>query len=71
MSEKAYNLELSLRELEALNKTVGIAVDNLTTKVNKHGAESALGRAAKSDRASLWSASVQIADALSEEYDNE
>jgi len=71
MTEKAYALELSLRELEALNKTVGIAIDNLTTKVNKHGPDSTLGQAARSDRASLWSASVQIGNALSEEYDGE
>jgi len=70
MSE-TFKLELSLKELESLNKTVGIAIDNLTTKVNKHGADSTLGQAARSDRASLWSASVQIGNALSEEYDNE
>lgn len=68
MSESRYTLELSVSELEALNKTVGIALDNLTQKINKHGIDSPLGRIAKADRCSLWDCADAIRDALGEEY---
>jgi hypothetical protein len=68
MNEARYALDLTVTELEALNKTVGIAIDNLTQKINKHGADSPLGRTAKADRSTLWDCSVAIHDALGEEY---
>jgi hypothetical protein len=68
MQDARYSLLLTVTELEALNKTVGIAIDNLTQKINKHGAETPLGRTAKADRSSLWDCSVVIHDALGEEY---
>jgi hypothetical protein len=68
MSETTYPLDLTITELEALNKTVGIAIDNLTQKINKHGADSPLGRTAKADRSALWDCAVRIHEALGEEY---
>jgi len=64
-----YKLELGTGELEALQKTIGIALDNLTSKINKNGKDSALGRAAAVDRMLLLSAQSEIIDALSEAYD--
>lgn len=69
MSETTYPLDLTVIELEALNKTVGIAIDNLTQKIAKHGADSPLGRNAKADRSTLWNCAVAIHEALGEEYD--
>lgn len=64
-----YIVNLDVNELEALSKTIGIALDNLTHKVGKHGADSHIGRAANSDRRFLLSAHTEILSALGEAYD--
>lgn len=66
---KTYTLQLDTTELEALTKTIGIALDNLSNKIAKHGKDSALGKAATSDRLALLSAQGEILVALSEAYD--
>lgn len=64
-----YKIELGTEELEALQKTIGIALDNLTNKINKHGKDSTLGKSAAIDRMLLLSAQAEILEALTEAYD--
>lgn len=66
---KTYTINLDVMELEALSKTIGIAIDNLTQKISKHGAESLMGKSANSDRRSLLTAHSEILSALGEAYD--
>ena len=64
-----YTLSLELDEIEALSKTVGIAIDNLGGKIKKHGAQSDIGRAAVDDRFNLLAIQGEILVVLSEAYD--
>lgn len=64
-----YTLELDTAELEAITKTIGIALDNLSNKIAKHGKDSPLGKSAIADRLALLSAQGEILVALSEAYD--
>lgn len=66
---KTYTLNLNVDELEAMSKTIGIALDNLKHKVGKHGATSPIGRSANEDRKFLLSAHGEILSALGEAYD--
>jgi hypothetical protein len=66
---RTYIVNLDVGELEALTKTIGIALDNLTHKVTKHGASSPIGQVANSDRRALLSAQTEILSALGEAYD--
>lgn len=63
-----YQINLNTGELEALQKTVGIALDNLSQKINKHGKTSKLGRQASSDRLTLLDIQAEIVAALTEAY---
>lgn len=65
---KTYDVSLTTQELEALQKTIGIALDNLTTKINRHGEDSALGKSALFDRKMLMGVTTEIIHALSEAY---
>lgn len=64
-----YQLELGTAELEALQKTVSIALDNLNNKIGKHGTNSPVGKAAVVDRMLLLSTQAEIIAVLSEAYD--
>ena len=63
-----YTINLSGSELEALQKTVGIALDNLTQKITKHGKDNKIGMQAATDRMLLLDVQSEIVDALREEY---
>lgn len=64
-----HRLELELEEIEALSKTIGIAIDNLGSKIKKHGTSSEIGKSAVSDRFYLLGVQGEILVALSEAYD--
>ena len=64
MEPNDISIQLTVRELFALNKTVGIAIDNLADKIDKHGPTSKVGRAAISDQSMLCGVHIQILDAI-------
>jgi hypothetical protein len=66
---KTYSVQLDTTELEAITKTIGIALDNLSNKIAKHGKDSPIGRSATADRLALLSAQGEILVALGEAYD--
>ena len=63
-----YTINLSGSELEALQKTIGIALDNLSQKINKNGKTSKIGAQAATDRMLLLDVQSEIIEALAEEY---
>lgn len=65
------SVEFTIAELEALSKTVGIALDNIASKVDKFPASTDMGRVARQDRALLGSVRSIVSDALMEAYNDE
>lgn len=59
-----YTLELTLEELSALHKTVGIAIDNLNTKAMNRGPDSKHGKIALQELSALASIQRQILDII-------
>lgn len=52
------------QELEALSKTVGIAIDNLVNKAEKYPQHTEMGKVARYDRSHLASCRAIISEAL-------
>jgi len=65
------SVEFTVAELEALSKTVGIALDNIASKAEKFPASTDMGRTARNDRALLGSVRSIVADALMDAYNDE
>lgn len=68
---KVTSVEFTIAELEALSKTVGIALDNIGSKVDKFPPSTEMGRVARQDRALLGSVRSVISEALMESYNDE
>jgi len=65
------SVEFTVAELEALSKTVGIALDNISSKVDKFPPTTEMGRVARQDRSLLGSVRSIISDALMDAYNDE
>lgn len=65
------SVDFTIAELEALSKTVGIALDNIASKVDKFPASTDMGRVARQDRALLGSVRSIVSDALMDAYNDE
>jgi hypothetical protein len=59
-------LNLTLSELHALHKTVGIAIDNVTLKIGRQGPDSRHGREASADLRLLVGIQQEILSAIQE-----
>lgn len=59
-----YTLDLTLDELSALHKTIGIAIDNLNAKAINRGPDSKHGKIALSELTTLASIQRQILDII-------
>jgi len=64
MEPNDISINLTVRELFALNKTLGIAIDNLADKIDKHGIHTKVGKGAISDQSLLCGVHIQILDAI-------
>jgi len=63
--EPSLNLEVTFEEISALHKTIGIAIDNLNSKVVRLGPDSHRGEEAMNDLHLLANIQRQILDILS------
>jgi hypothetical protein len=59
-------LNLTLSELHALHKTVGIAIDNVNVKISRQGPDSRHGREASADLRLLVGIQQEILSAIQE-----
>ena len=68
---RSISITFTAQELEALSKTIGIAIDNLANKSEKFSPHTDMGRVARQDRVWLSACRSLVADALSEWYATE
>jgi hypothetical protein len=60
-------IPIGLDDMYALFKTVGIAIDNLNKKINKHGTHTAIGVEALADHDALLRIQAEIIRVMREE----
>jgi hypothetical protein len=63
---KELSITLSLQEVESLHKTIGIAIQNLISKMTKYGPDSKYGKESSADMRNLVAVQEEILSLLYE-----